>query len=104
MTPLQQLLGSIWALIPGQIPYLFLAWVGAALIALVSLAIDEYNDKRPKRPILATSLLGLRIGAMFTIMIIVSAARSEGLLSGNHVIAAIAALLSGVSFSFTTRA
>lgn len=104
MTPLQQLPGSIWALIPGQIPYLFITWVDAALIALVSLAIEEYRDQRPKRPILATTLFGLRVGAMFTIMIIVSAARSEGLLSGKLIVVAVAALLSSVSFSFTTRA
>jgi hypothetical protein len=102
MTPLQQLFSSIFALLPGLIPHLCVVWALSVGIALVSLAIDEYNDELPKRPMLSTALLALRVGIMFSIVAVANEARSKGLLTTDTFgVASIAAFLSGMSFEFT---
>ncbi len=99
-TPLQDLIGSIVALLPGLIPYLFLVWVLAAIMTLVSLAIDERNGEA--HPLRSSAWFGLRIGIMFTIVLIANEANAKGLISSSQFgIASLAAFFSGMSFSVT---
>ncbi len=99
-TPLQDLIGSIVALLPGLIPYLFLVWALAAVMTLVSLAIDARNGE--PHPLRSSAWFGLRIGIMFTIVLIANEANAKGLISSSQFgIASLAAFFSGMSFSVT---
>jgi len=94
-TPLQQLIASIWGLGPGLIPYLALAWAGAAIMAIVSLVLDERNGDRTPRSSWRAAWLFVRAAAVLTLMIFAAEARAKGLISTDAFGA-----LSGVSVVF----
>ena len=98
MTPLQEFVHSIVALLPGLIPHLLLVWAGAAIAATVKLGIDEFSGDSSRGSLLSAAGLGLRIGVMLTFVIVFGEACSKGLISGG-----VASVLGGggVAFGFT---
>ena len=96
MTPLQEFIGSIWALLPGLIPYFFVAWAIAGAMVVAGLAVDEYKGER--RSILSAVMLGLWIGSMLTLFIILSEVRAKRLISADSLAGMIIGSL-GFSFS-----
>jgi hypothetical protein len=81
MTPLQEFMSSIWALLPGLAPYLVLAWLVAFGCAAGRLAVDEYNGDRPS--IMSMVPMCLWVGSMLTLLIILTEANDKGLLAHN---------------------
>lgn len=79
MTPLQELLGSIWGLLPGLIPHLFVAWVATVAAAGIRLAIDEYRGEC--RSMLSELPFALWTGGMLTLFVVLSAAHDQGLIA-----------------------
>ncbi len=96
MSPLQEFIGSIWAMLPGLIPYFSVAWAIAGAIVVAGLAVDEY--KGDQRSILSAVMLGLWIGSMLTLFIVLSQVRAEGLISADSLAGVIIGSL-GFSFS-----
>jgi hypothetical protein len=94
-TPLQELIASIWALVPGLIPYLALAWAAAAVAAIVSLLLDERSGDRTPRSSWRAAWLAVRVGVVLTLMVFASEARAKGLISKNAL-----GVLGGVSVAF----
>jgi hypothetical protein len=81
MTPLQEFVNSIWALLPSLAPYLVVAWLVAFAIAAGRLAVDEYNgEARPIRSILP---LALWLGSVMTLLIVLTEASDKGLIAHN---------------------
>ncbi|MGY8668444.1 hypothetical protein Q3C01_39585, partial [Bradyrhizobium sp. UFLA05-109] len=68
---------DLWPLLP----WLFLAWVGGAFVAIAGLAIDEYRSHLPERPLLSAAWQCARIGIFFTIYLIGSEVYSHELIS-----------------------
>lgn len=83
-TPLQELMSSIWALLPGLAPYLVVAWLVAFAIAAGRLAVDEYNGERPS--MLSMVPLCLWLGSMLTLLIVLTEASDKGLIAHNSFI------------------
>jgi hypothetical protein len=81
MTPLQEFMNSIWALLPGLAPYLVVAWLVAFAVAAGRRAVDEYNGERPS--ILSMVPICLWIGSMLTLLIVLTEASDKGLLAHN---------------------
>lgn len=96
MTPLQELITAIWALMPGLIPYVFVAWVVATAIVLAGLGLDHHRGEQ--RPLFSALAPGLWIGSMLTLFIILNAARDKGLIAHDS----FAGLLIGsIGFGFS---
>lgn len=81
MTPLQEFINSIWALLPQLAPYLVVAWVVAFVIAAGRLAVDEYHGERSS--ILSIVPLALWLGSVMTLLIVLSEASDRGLIAHN---------------------
>jgi hypothetical protein len=81
MTPLQEFINSIWALLPQLAPYLMVAWVVSFVIAAGRLAVDEYHGER--RPILSIVPLALWLGCVMTLLIVLTEASDKGLIAHN---------------------
>lgn len=81
MTPLQEFISSIWALLPQLAPYLVVAWVVAFGISAGRLAVDEYHGER--RSIRSILPLAVWLGCMMTLLIVLTEASDKGLIAHN---------------------
>lgn len=81
MTPLQEFINSIWALLPSLTPHLVVAWVVAFAIAGGRLAVDEYHGER--RSILSIMPLAVWLGSVLTLLIVLTEASDKGLIAHN---------------------
>ena len=83
MTPLQELIGSLWGLVPGQIPYLFVVWFVAVVAGAVRLCIDDYRGEQ--RTTTSELPFVLCTGLLLTAFVILSAARDTGLIAKDSI-------------------
>lgn len=81
MTSTLQFFNSLWAFLPGLVPYVAVVWVLAIAIAAGRLAVDEYNGDQ--RPVLSMLPLSLWVGGMMTLLVVLGEAGDKGLIPKN---------------------
>jgi hypothetical protein len=75
------------------VPWLFLCWVGAGVVAVVGLAIDQHHGRLPARPLLSAAWQCARIGIVFTAYGIGSEIYSHELISLTAFVLAMAVIV-----------
>jgi hypothetical protein len=66
--------------LPAQIPYLFLVWVAAGVLALIDLAVAENRGRLAPRPFLRMLQQWIGVGGVFTVYLVTADAYRHGLL------------------------
>jgi hypothetical protein len=78
----------------GLIPYIYLAWIGAAVLATAELVADEFRGDFSARSFRSAAWRCVSVGSFFTIYFAASEAHSRKLISvGPYLVAIIVACL-----------